>query len=156
MARPQTSQTRGGTFLLRDMLPGWVAANMRDNAGAHLLQLWKNWSMVMGPDLAQNARPLGHRGDVLLVGGDDPCAVQELTYAVPEILERVNAFMAEDRFTRVELHLMFGKTALDAPRAAPAFRTETPPRPQGLGALDLDPSSPVGRCYAAYRRCFPA
>ncbi|MCL2124292.1 MAG: DciA family protein, partial [Desulfovibrionaceae bacterium] len=35
-----------------------------------LARLWGNWSMVMGPELALLAWPLGERKGVLLVGGE--------------------------------------------------------------------------------------
>ena len=108
----------------------------------------------MGPDIAALAHPLGHRKDILLVGGEDSCAMQELSYAVPEILERVNAFMDEDYFHKVELHLLLGKESLRRVDITPVPVIPPPPRPPRLGALKLPPDSPVAACYAAYVRCF--
>lgn len=59
-----------------------------------LRQLWLNWSQVMGPELANLAIPMGHRGDILIVGGEDSLVLQDLTYSVPDILERANDFLA--------------------------------------------------------------
>lgn len=97
----------------------------------------------MGPDLAPLAHPLGHRDGLLLVGGEDHFILQELTYAAPEILERVNAFMDEPFFHRVELHLLFGKTPLNLAEPTRVAPPPPAPRPPRLGGLSLDPSSPV-------------
>ncbi|MCH5277078.1 MAG: DUF721 domain-containing protein [Desulfovibrionaceae bacterium] len=139
---------------LSEALTAWLSSRGQDARAARLDQLWKNWAMVMGPDLAPLAQPLGHRDGLLLVGGEDHLVLQELTYAAPEILERVNAFMDEPFFHRVELHLLFGKTPLNL-----VTDTVVPPlpqltRPPRLGGLSLDPESPMGRCYQAYLRCF--
>lgn len=139
---------------LSEALTAWLSSRGQETRHTQLDQLWKNWDMVMGPDLAPLARPLGHRDGLLLVGGEDHLVLQELTYATPEILERVNAFMDEPFFHRVELHLLFGKTPLDLVTITPVPSPPPMIRPPGLGGLDLDPASPVGRCYQAYLRCF--
>lgn len=141
---------------LGEALATWLSSKGRETRPAHLDQLWKNWSMVMGPDLAPLAQALGHRDGVLLVGGEDHLVLQELTYATPEILERVNAFMDEPFFQRVELHLLFGKTPLNLITATAVPAPPPLTRPPRLGGLNLDPASPVGRCYQAYLRCFDA
>ena len=123
-----------------------------------LARLWENWEMVMGPDLAALAFPLGQRKGILLVGAEDNLAAQDLSYMSPEILERVNAFMDGPFFNRVEVHLLFGRTPLDTTRVVvpPSSRVPLPPRPEGLGGLmqSLDPESTVGRCYLKYVRMF--
>jgi hypothetical protein len=78
---------------------------------ARLIQLWKNWGMVMGPELAPLALPLGARRNLLLVGAPDSIALQELHLLNTEILERANAFMEHSFFTAVNVSLCFGKTA---------------------------------------------
>ncbi len=74
----------------------------------------------------------------------------------PEILERVNAFMDAPVFDKVELRLVMGDRPLDqAPDIQPSTRVRpAPPRPRHLGAHleEMNPDSPVARCYAAYLR----
>ncbi|MFQ8735075.1 MAG: hypothetical protein ACLSAH_02505 [Bilophila wadsworthia] len=74
----------------------------------------------------------------------------------PEILERVNAFMDAPVFDRVELRLVMGDRPLDQmPDIQPSTRVRpAPPRPRQLGAHleEMNPDSPVARCYAAYLR----
>jgi len=124
-----------------------------------LLRLWQNWDMVMGPDLAALALPLGTRGEVLLVGTVDTLAMQELSYAKSEILERVNIFLeAVPRapiLRRVELTLDFGRTALDdvrLPKAPPTPPLAPCPDDVGQAYAQMRPDSIVTTCYLAYLR----
>lgn len=120
---------------------------------ARLARLWQNWTMVMGPEIAPLAWPLGHRNGTLLVGGEDAMVMQELSMLVGEMLERANAFMDGQFFTEVKVSLALGKTPLDAvagpsePRAAPVPEI---PRPTGSRLEEMDPRSPVARCYARF------
>lgn len=126
---------------------------------AHLVRLWENWDMVMGPDIAPLAYPMGHRKTILQVGAEDNMAQQDLMFMTPEILERANGFMDEPYFERVEVHLVMGRKPLDQlrPVLRNPYRPPLPPRPAHLGTLhDMDPESPVARCYAKYVRLFDA
>ena len=145
---------RNSTAHIGADLSGWLSAHGMRPHQTRLGHLWRNWELVMGPDIAPIARPLGHRNGILLIGGDDSCALQELSYAVPEILERVNAFMDEDFFHKVELHLLMGKTSLqriDISEAPELPRAQRPPR---LGRAQIPPDSPLASAYAAYVRMF--
>ena len=144
----------GRTTLLGDGLDGWLASHGMQARHHMLTALWQNWDIVMGTELAPLAHPLGHRGNILLVGGDDSCAMQELSYAVPEILERVNAFMDEEYFHKVELHLLLGRNSLRRVDITEAPSLPPPPRPPRLGQLKLSPDSPLAACYEAYVRLF--
>ena len=144
----------GRTSSLHEGLNDWLLARGMKPQHSLLTQLWKNWEIVMGRELAPLAHPLGHRNNILLIGGDDPCMMQELSYAVPEILERVNAFMNEEVFQKVELHLLIGKESLRRVDITEPPVVPPPPRPPRLGNLVLPQDSPVAACYEAYVRCF--
>jgi hypothetical protein len=114
--------------------------------------------MVMGPDLCHLAVPVGAHGRVLLVGGEDNMSMQELVFQIPEMLERVNAFMDAPYFERVEVRLLSAQE-LDACLATPRPPVRIPPEPAPCGPSGLeelqgrfDPDSPVGRYFAAYLR----
>lgn len=119
---------------------------------SRLVQLWRHWEMVMGRDLAALARPLGHKESTLLVGAEDAMALQELSMQVPEILERVNAFMDQDFFRKVRVMLMQDHPDLARPREKREY--VAPPLPPGpsIGAHlgRMNPDSPVTRCYQAW------
>lgn len=117
-----------------------------------LIRLWQNWTMVMGPDIAAMAWPLGQRNGMLLVGGEDAMALQELSMLRDEMLERANAFMDAPFFRGVTVTLSLGRTALDSLELPEPSRpvAERPPRPSGIFLKDMDPESPVARCYARF------
>ncbi len=123
-----------------------------------LARLWAHWGMVMGADLEHLALPLGQRGEVLIIGGEDNTALQELTLYAPEILLRVNAFLDVPRFSRVQLELLQGRTPLypPKPQAIPSPVSSARPKPERLGGLMdvLDPATPIGRCYRSYVESF--
>lgn len=122
---------------------------------ARLTRLWQHWDMVMGPELAALAWPLGQRNGVLLVGGEDAMAMQELSLMADEILERANAFMEEAFFSTVKVSLSLGKRPLNA-----AIRPSPPPLPlqepvpplRGVYLPSMPPESAVARCYARFVR----
>ncbi|MFV0350273.1 MAG: DUF721 domain-containing protein [Halodesulfovibrio sp.] len=126
--------------------------------GFKLAQLWRNWDMIMGEELRLLAIPLGHRKTTLIIGAEDNMAQQELTYYTYEIIERVNAFLDEPFFDRVQVDLLMGKSALDELQmpSIERYTPALPPRPTRLGNLlgKLDPASPVTRCYEKYVRMF--
>jgi len=124
--------------------------------GMVLVQLWRAWDDLMG-EMAPLARPLGHRGSKLILAAEDPMIMQEAQFLAPMILEKVNGFFGEEFFDKVVFELLNGRVPLDG-----EIRPEAPepPRklkkPKHLGDLneELDPNTPLGRCYRAYRRMF--
>ncbi len=141
-----------------DLVRAWLDRSRRGRDLA-LTELWRHWGTVLGPGLADLALPMGHREATLFIAAEDHLVMQELSFLTPEILERVNAFLEEDRFQEVHLSLLGKRRALNAPapfearRAVPVvFR----PDPERLGALwdSMDPATPLGRCYRAYVRRF--
>ena len=137
-----------------DLLPDVLAGMGGDPVRLRLVQLWRHWEMVLGPELAPLARPLGHHKDTLLIGAEDAMLMQELHLQSGEILERVNAFMEGPFFATVKVSLRFQRTELDnivapAPRPLPLL---APERPQLTGsALEgMRADSAVARCYARF------
>ncbi len=122
--------------------------------GFRLAMLWPRWREVLD-GVAPYAHPLGHRRSILLAGVEDAMAMQESQYDAPEILERVNAFLGQQLFDKVQFDLLQGKTPLDATTGeALTYWRPLPPRLVHLGELNLDPNTAVGRSYAAYIRQF--
>lgn len=128
-----------------------------DTTGGYaLVKLWRAWDDLMG-EMASMARPLGHRGTKIILAAEDPMVMQEAQFLAPLLLETINTYLGEEVFDKVVFELLNGRTPLDG-----AIRPEAPepPRklkkPKNLGKLDkeLDPESPVGKCYRAYRRMF--
>ena len=139
-----------------------------DGREGRLIRLWQNWDMVMGPELAELAWPLGARKSILLVGGEDNLTLQDLSFMTPEILERVNAFMGTDEpaFDKVDLQLLMGRKSMDQrvrmPGEPPAGtqlwqkKRPLPEKPANLGGplREMRADSPVTIAYLAYLKMF--
>ena len=126
---------------------------------ARLFALWQNWDFVMGDELAPLAHPLGQHKGTLLIGVEDTMLMQELHFLSNEILERANAFMAEQFFTSVRLSLVLNRTLLNQPvRLTDSFSERMPranplpARPNGCFLAEMDPASPVAQCYAHFTK----
>lgn len=119
-----------------------------------LIELWKNWNMVMGPELSTIALPLGRHDQTLIIGGEDTMALQELTFMKTEILERVNAFMDMAFFEKIDLQLPMGRSLLYQNQIPTASNKKMLQVPKQLSIskdlLEADTNSPISRCYKAY------
>ena len=157
--RQKDAQPVPAVEVMASVLAGLGATPGLGEGRARLQQLWINWGMVMGPDLAPLARPMGHHRDLLLIGAEDAMLAQELHLMADEILERVNAFMEQPFFNAIKVSLLMGKAGLDK-TAVPkqtAAQAAKPPKPEppnahGLYLEAMDPSSPVARAYARFAR----
>ena len=157
--RQKDSQPVHAMEVMASVMAGLGAAPGQGETRARLQQLWLNWGMVMGPDLAPLARPMGHHRDILLIGAEDAMLAQELHLMAAEMLERVNAFMEQPFFSAIKVSLLMGKAGLDktAVRTAAPVRAASPAKPEppsahGLFLEAMDPSSPVARAYARFAR----
>ncbi|QLA17878.1 DUF721 domain-containing protein [Desulfolutivibrio sulfoxidireducens] len=122
-----------------------------------VVDLYREWEGVVGEELAGHVKPLGHRGGELRLGVADVVVMQEMVFFVPELLERVNGWLGQNLFDKVQFDLIGSKVPLDATRVSrPIFHVPAMVRPAKLGGLvgKLDPTSPVGRCYEKYVRFF--
>lgn len=131
------------------------AGKSEADLGFRLARLWPRWREVLGQDVAPWARPLGHRGQMLLLGVEDNMAMQECQYDAPLVLELVNTFLGQVYFDKIHFDLLEGKTPLDGQSSqAPTFWRAPLGKQANLGGLNLDQNTPIGRCYAAYVRQF--
>ncbi|NMC50976.1 MAG: DUF721 domain-containing protein [Desulfovibrio sp.] len=122
-----------------------------------LVDMYRDWEAVIGAELAGHVKPLGHRGGELRLGVSDAVAMQEMVFFVPELLDRVNGWLGQNLFDKVQFDLIGSKVSLDAAKASrPVFHEPAVVRPAKLGALvgKFDPTSPVARCYEKYVRFF--
>ena len=156
--RQKDAQPVSAMEVMTSVLAGLGVAPGQGEGRARLQQLWLNWEMVMGPELAPLARPMGHHRDLLLIGAEDAMLAQELHLMADEILERVNAFMEQPFFSAIKVSLLMGKAGLDktaarttAPARPPRSIPE-PPNAHGLYLEAMDPTSPVARAYARFVR----
>lgn len=142
----------------RGVSAGDAASRLLQRLGAgeelKYLRLWRHWGEVLG-GLAEEARPVERRGSTLVLGVQDPIAAQELSYFQPQILARVNGFLAKECFDKVVFELLRGRVPLDVerPKEQLAPRPEAK-RPERLGGLKelAGADTPAGRAYRAYIR----
>jgi len=126
-----------------------------------LSRLWRDWSRVVGPEIAALARPLGHKKTALRIGVPDSMVMQEMAHYSPVVLEQVNAYLGMNFFDKIQLELLEGRVSLDAIHSTAPNRPKAGPghglkRPDRLGGLmeKLPQGSAVARCYEAYVRLF--
>ncbi|MDO5536649.1 MAG: DUF721 domain-containing protein [Desulfovibrionaceae bacterium] len=120
-----------------------------------LVELWRNWPVVMGEDISAFCLPLGHKDDRLEIGCEDTMAMQELQYLRGEVLDRANSFMEKEFFRDLKIHLILDQKPLWQAGGDSVY--SKPPEPAGGNCegtwLDsMDPDSPVARAYRAYCR----
>jgi hypothetical protein len=142
---------------LSSALSGFLDKKLNAGFPFRLAQLWERWDSLMGAELAALAKPLGHRKGTLLVGVEDPAALQELSYYEYELLDAVNHFLQQNYFDKIHIELLMGKVPLNAEQRDEHYAPRAPLRPPGpLGTLFpvLDPDSSLAKCYAAYVRLF--
>ena len=137
----------------QDGLAGRIIEKLAQDSGQEvqfrLVELWNNWKIVMGP-LAGLAVPLGHRGKKLIIAAEDNMAQQELTFCTDEILARANSFLEEPYFTECQVKLRLGQKDLLNREEAPCIRPPGKAAASGVWLSEMDPGSPVARCYRAF------
>lgn len=100
-------------YQVRDILQGLWSDPERQRC-LRLAKLWSSWPEIVGHDIADLAKPLGHNKSTLLLGVDDPMAMQEMHFQAGAILEATNAALGENFFDKVRLDLLSGRSSLDA------------------------------------------
>ena len=130
-------------------------ARFDKRGGMRLVRLWRQWEEIVGPEVAELARPVGHKDQALILTAEDAVAAQQLSYYAPELLERVNAFFGEEVFDKVRFELLNGRVPLGENKKAEPERAPQPSeKPLEIGGLldKIDPDTALGRCYLAYVR----
>ncbi len=119
----------------------------------NLNRLWQHWDMVMGPDIAALAWPMGSKDTTLLLGGEDAMSMQDISYMHHEILERANAFMGCDYFTAIKVRLSLDKTPLHMAVQPRNLQRPILPEPAPLSGKYLSSipaNTSIGHCYALF------
>jgi predicted nucleic acid-binding Zn ribbon protein len=60
-----------------------------------LLKLWEQWSDLVGPEIAQNARPAVIKKKLLLVNVSSAPWMHQLQYLKSELMEKLNAALGK-------------------------------------------------------------
>jgi predicted nucleic acid-binding Zn ribbon protein len=78
-----------------------------------LVEIWRRWPQVVGEDIAELAKPVGHKGTTLILVVEDSLLMQEMSYYAPALLEQVNAAMGMPFFDKVQFELKNTQICLD-------------------------------------------
>lgn len=143
---------RGGSPQMAGECARRLLAALGANAGlAHLADLWRAWPEVVGEELAGLAAPGGHRGDCLILSCPDACAMQEAQARSGEYVAAANRFLQRAHFAaaRASAGSRLGvgpvRGARPHPKKAALARAAS-----GRYLEQMDPASPVARCYARF------
>lgn len=118
---------------------------------AQLADLWRAWPEVMGDDLASLAAPGGHKGDCLILACPDACAMQEAQARSGEYVAAANRFLKRAHFAAARARAGAKVGVTPAPRPGPKpVKTAFTRAASGRYLAQMDPASPVARCYARF------
>jgi hypothetical protein len=99
---------------------------------------WVVWEKVVGPQIAQHAKPLRIRDGILEVRVDQPIWMQQLRMMAPQILQRLNQALGEELIR--DLFWKRGRLPEEIP-VEPPYRA---PR----AALDAQETEKIGQALA--------
>jgi predicted nucleic acid-binding Zn ribbon protein len=74
---------------IREVLQA-VLKRYRPEAEAGMLRIWQVWDLVVGEEMARNARPAAFKGSILLVHVTSPAWIHHLQFQRKEIIARLN------------------------------------------------------------------
>lgn len=142
---------------IQDILDGFILSRAKNPEQANFHELWVHWSMVVGDDLAELAKPLGVRNKTLRIGANNNLELQEIRMQYDDILNRSNAFMKafghDAFFEKLEFCLFQGKTPITTKRILPQhLNYKEPAHPSNIGnaSIDFKDNHALARCYEAY------
>lgn len=70
-----------------------------------LVSLWQDWPEVVGENFASQVEIQGHKNGVLMLGVEDSVLMQELSYEIDEVLEKINDYLGEKYFKDIRINL---------------------------------------------------
>lgn len=127
---------------------------------SRLAELWRQWEQIMGPEIADMARPAGGKGKTLLIMAEDAMMLQDLLFYSEEILQKANEFIGHKYFDNVRGQLQDGRKMeitmeMEEPGPEPGELEAAPQsalaqKPNGKYLPSMEANSPVARCYALF------
>jgi predicted nucleic acid-binding Zn ribbon protein len=79
-----------------------LVARLRPEAEAGMLDVWKEWDRVVGPETARNARPAAFKGSILLVHVSSPVWIHHLQFLKSDLVSRLNAALGRQRVADIK------------------------------------------------------
>jgi predicted nucleic acid-binding Zn ribbon protein len=131
-------------FRLRALLAS-VGGRIGIEAADEVGRIWRGWSEIVGPSVAEHAEPTSLRSGVLRVRADSPAWANEIGYLGAEIGTRINAHLGKPLVNEVRVWTGPGPIAR-VPTSAP-----TPAQP-GDREPAADPVTAFRRAFQAWAR----
>lgn len=73
----------------------------RSDGNFDLTQIWNVWDRAVGPVIAENARPTGFKGKILLVYANSSPWVHQLQFLKEDIIQKLNNEVGEELVTDI-------------------------------------------------------
>jgi predicted nucleic acid-binding Zn ribbon protein len=83
-----------------------VAGTMAAPRASVLAAVFTHWDDIVGPSVAAHAQPVSLRGQVLVIGTDQPGWATQLRYLAPDLLGRLAAAAGEGAVERLEFKVL--------------------------------------------------
>lgn len=80
-----------------------VASSLGAPSADVLTAVFNGWTDVVGEAVARHCRPLSLRGNVLVVGADEPAWAAELRWLEADLLARLAEVIGPDRLSSIEV-----------------------------------------------------
>ena len=71
----------------------------------HVYKLWQQWKDVVGPVIAENARPEAIKGKLLLVNVSSAPWMQQLQFLKAELMEKLNASLGQEVVSEIRFKI---------------------------------------------------
>ena len=91
---------------LKDALGEYLRQRDPDGFSRRMASLLTAWPDLVGPEIAEMTRLLGHKGRVLHLCCFESAAMQEVGFLSFYILEQVNSFIGRSTFDKIHLSLI--------------------------------------------------
>jgi predicted nucleic acid-binding Zn ribbon protein len=63
-------------------------------------RVWNSWSSIVGPEIAAHSLPVGFYKGALYVWVKSGARLQELTFVVKPLMQKINAFVGKEKWIR--------------------------------------------------------
>ncbi len=78
---------------------------MRTGSDGDMTKIWALWRSAVGDAIAQNARPAGFKGSLLLVNVSNSAWLQHLTFLKSEIIIKLNKALDSERVKELKFKI---------------------------------------------------
>ncbi len=78
---------------------------MRTGADGDMAKIWALWRSAVGDAIAQNARPSGFKGSLLLINVSNSAWLQHLTFLKSEIIGKLNKALNAERVKELKFKI---------------------------------------------------